>query len=121
MKVIIDLIEDIRTAINNDGSFSLMAMGLKETQDGEFVPAWESRLSLSKLDDEKKTLYLFLGKDKALGIDALLQDLNALANEKMMYEVRVSYSKDAQRIDSPLLGFGESLENKQYIFFVSGE
>jgi hypothetical protein len=121
MKVIIDLIEDVRTAINNDGTFSLMAMGLKEAENTEYIPAWESRLCSMKLDDEKKALYLFLGKDKALGIGELLQDLNVLANEKMMYEVRVSYSKDAQRIDSPLLGFGESLENKQYIFFVSGE
>jgi len=118
MKVIIDLIEDIRTAINNDGSFSLVAMGLQE-ENGSFIPSWESGLSSMKLDDERKTLYLFLGKERAIRVDEFLPTVNALENEKMMYEVCVAYSKEAQRVDAPLLGFGESLENGQYILFVS--
>ena len=118
MKVIIDIIEDIRTAINNDGSFSLAAMGLKEQDNGEFTPSWESKLCTMKLDDEKKRLYLFLGKEKALAIGDVLQRLDALSNEKMMYEICVSYSKENQRLDSSVLGFGESLEDKSYLIFI---
>jgi hypothetical protein len=40
MKVIIDLIEDIRTAIHNDTEFSLAVMGLKEDENKEFIPSW---------------------------------------------------------------------------------
>lgn len=118
MKVIIDVIEDIRAAIDNDESFSLAAMGLKE-QRGEFVPSWESRLCSMRLDDEKKRLFLFLGKEKALNTGELLRSLNILANEKMMYAIYISYSKDDARRDSPLLGFGESLPEKKYVLFIA--
>lgn len=118
MKVIIDLIEDVRNAIDNDGSFSLLAMGLKVNENGEFIPAWENAICTMKLDDDKKSLFLFLGKENPLSIGSMLDILNALENEKMMYEVCVSYSKENQRFDSPLLGFGERLEEKKYLVFI---
>ena len=121
MKVIIDLIEDIRTAINNDNSFSLAVMGLKEQDNGEFTPSWESMICSMKLDEEEKKLFLFLGKENALNIGDFVQSLNALSNEKMMYEVCVSYSKENVRMDSPLIGFGESLEDKKYLLFIAEE
>ena len=119
MKLIIDIIEDIRTAINNDGSFSLTAMGLTEQENGEFTPSWESNLCSMKLDDENKRLYLFLGKEKALAIGNVVQRLDALSNKKMMYEICISYSKENKRLDSSILGFGESLEDKRYLLFIS--
>jgi len=118
MKVIIDLIEDIRTAISNEKSFLLVAMGLEENDAGEFLPVWEANISSMKVDDEQKKLFLFLGKTQFVSIGDVLEDLNVLSNEKMMYEVCVSYSKDDTRIDSSLLGFGESLENKKYLLFL---
>lgn len=117
MKVIIDLIEDIRTAINDDENFSLTAMGLKE-ENREFIPSWESKICSMKLDDDKKRLYLFLGKGEALSTAVLLESLNILENEKMMYEICISYSKQSQRIDSSLIGFGESFEDKKYLLFI---
>lgn len=118
MKVIIDLIEDIRTAINNDENFSLVAMGLKEKEGGEYTPSWESLINSMKIDDENNKLFLFLGKDTALSIGEFLHGVDALANEKMMYEVCVSYLKDEKRVDSSLLGYGESLEDKKYLIFI---
>ncbi|WP_345977030.1 hypothetical protein [Sulfurimonas sp. HSL3-7] len=118
MKVIIDLIEDIRTAINNDSSFSLLAMGLKEEESGEFSPSWESPICSMKIDDEKNRLFLFLGKGKALGVGQFLTVLHALPNAAMMYEVCVSYSKERERVDSSLMGFGESVRDKKYLLFV---
>ena len=118
MKVIIDLIEDVRTVINNDDSFSLVAMGLEEKDNGEFIPRWEGKVCSMRLDEEKKRLFLFLAKEEALQIGDLLQDLNALSNEKMMYEVCVSYSKENRRLDSSLLGFGESFSDKKYLVFI---
>lgn len=118
MKVIIDLIEDIRSAIDNDNSFSLLAMGLKENENGEFTPAWKSAICNMKLDDDKKSLFLFLGKEKALTVGSVLERLNVLENNKMMYEVCVSYSKEQQRLDSSLLGFGEALGEKEYLLFI---
>lgn len=119
MKLIIDLIEDIRTAINNEKSFSLVAMGLREQNSGELLPSWESGISSMKIDDEHNRLYLFLGKDKPLTTGDILLRLNALPNKKMMHEVLLSYSKENRRVDSSLMGFGESVEEKKYILFVS--
>ncbi len=119
MKVIIDLIEDIRTAINNDESFTLTTMGLTESAEGEFTPAWQSEVCEYRLSETDKKIYFLLGKENPLNIGDLLEDLNALSNEQMMYEVCVSYSKENQRIDSSLIGFGEALEEKKYLLFIA--
>lgn len=118
MKVIIDLIEDIRTAINNDTGFSLKAMGLRETEKGEFIPAWEANVCSMKLDDEKQKLFLFLAKEEALSTGDILERLNRLENKKMMHEICISYSKGSQRIDSALLGFGEAVHDRKYLLFI---
>jgi len=118
MKVIIDLIEDIRAAIENDKKFSLCAMGIKEQKDGTFSPSWEGLINHMKIDEDQKKLFLFLGKEDALSVGDFLQELNALSNEKMMYEVCLSYLKENKSVDSYLIGFGESLEEKKYLLFV---
>jgi len=121
MKVIIDLIDDVREAIENDSSFSLSAMGLKENGKGELLPSWQADINQYKLDDEEKKLYLFLGKEDAVNVGTFLSELNVLSNEKMMYEVCISYSKDNQRIDASLIGFGESIPEKKYLLFIPEE
>ena len=118
MKVIIDFIEDIRTAINNDRSFSLRVMGLKEDENSEFRPSWQSELCTYKLDDEAKKMFLFLGKDEGLKVGEILDALESLGNEAMMYELCVSYSKEGKRLNSSLMGFGESFEDKKYLLFI---
>ncbi len=119
MKVIIDLIEDIRTAINNDKSFTLGAMGLEEQKNGEFLPSWQSDISRMRLDEKEGKLFLFLGKGEVLNIGDFLETLNALSNTAMMYEVRLSYTREKERVDSPLMGFGESFKDKKYLLFIA--
>jgi hypothetical protein len=119
MKVIIDLIEDIRTAINNDKSFTLGTMGLIEQDNGEFTPSWQSDISRMQVDEKEEKLFLFLGKGEALDIGSFLKALNALSNEAMMYEVCVSYTKEKERVNSPLIGFGESFKDKKYLLFIT--
>jgi hypothetical protein len=119
MKVIIDLIEDIRESIGNDGDFTLSAMGLGEHESGEFTPLWQSDISSYRLDERSKKIFLFLGKDEALNIGAFNEALNALPNEAMMYEICISYAKKDERVDASLLGFGESLEDKKYLLFIA--
>ena len=118
MKVIIDLIEDIRTAIDNDQNFTLAAMGFLQKDDAEFVPTWQSNIVHMEVDEINKRLCFLLGKEESFDIGTLVEELNALPNEAMMHEVFVSYSKDKKRIDSPLIGFGESFQDKKYFLFV---
>lgn len=121
MKVIIDLIEDIREAIKNEESFSLVAMALKEQENGELIPSWESPVCSMKVDEETQRLFFFLGKDEPLGIGSFLESVDNLSNKAMMHEVLLSYSKEAKRIDSSLIGFGESFEEKKYFLFILEE
>jgi len=118
MKVIIDLIDDVREAINNESDFSLSVMGLKENEKGEFIPSWQADINQYKLDKEVKKLYLFLGKENALTVGPFLSELNALSNEEMMYEVCVAYMKENCRVDASLMGFGESFPEKKYHLFI---
>jgi hypothetical protein len=119
MKVIIDLIDDIREAINNESGFSLSAMGLEKNEQGEYVPLWQADINQYKLDDEAKKLYLFLGKENAVKVGAFLNELNTLSNKQMMYELCVSYTKENKRVDASLMGFGESIPEEKYLLFIS--
>ena len=117
MKVLIDLIEDIREAIQDDPAFTMNVMQLQETKEGQFTPVGESNVALYKVDDTQKKLFLFLGKT-ALNALQTFQELNSLSNEAMMYEVKVSDIAAGQRVDQEIIGFGESLQDKKYLLFI---
>ena len=118
MKVVIDLIEDIREAIENNPNFSLIVMGLEEDQEGNFTPTWQSPLSRLSLEAQEKKIYFFLGKENPITITPLLIELNSMSNQEMMYTMQVSFSKEGVRVNKEVIGFGESVENKQYVLFV---
>ncbi len=117
MKVLIDLIEDMREAIQDDTAFTMNVMQLQETKEGQFTPAGESNIARYKLDDTQKKLFLFLGK-APLNALKTFQELNTLSNEAMMYEIKVSYTVSGQRVDQEVIGFGESLQDKKYLLFI---
>lgn len=119
MKVIIDLIEDIRESIGNEKSFTLSAMGLGEDENGNLLPSWQSNISKFRVDGKAGKIFFFLGRDEALDVGTLLEAFSTLGNKEMMYELCVSYTRDNERVDAPLLGFGESLEDKKYHLFIS--
>ena len=118
MKVIIDLIEDIRSAIDNAPDFNLIGMALQENDEGTFEPVWQSNIVHYRLDEEAKKLFLFLGKDEAVNVSTLLQELESYTNQAMMYEVCITFMKENQRLDQSLIGFGEAIEEKKYLLFI---
>jgi hypothetical protein len=118
MKVIIDLIEDIRTAIDNNPDFTLTGMALQANEKGEHEPIWQSNIVRYRLDNEAKKLFMFLGQDDTLTVGALLQELNTYSNEAMMYEVCITFTQDDQRQDKSLIGFGEAIPEKKYLLFI---
>ena len=118
MKVIIDLIEDIQSAINSEKSFSLSAMCVEENENSEFRPLWQNNLCNFQLDEEKKVLFLFLGQEDALNVGDFLEMLHTLENKTMMHEIKISYSKEGERVDASLIGFSELLEEKKYLLLV---
>jgi len=119
MKVIIDLIEDVREQIADQKDFILTAMLLKEDPEDQakLIYAGEAPLNTSSLDEEKRKLIFKIdGSDTRVSIGALIPPLLILGMDAMMYELRMNVN--AQYDDIEIIGFGKSMEEKKYILFI---
>ena len=116
MKYIIDMIDDIRENIQNSKEYTLLAMLLKEDSAKNFQNAGEKTITSLNIDHDAKQLQLgFL--DENATTKNLLECVNALDMQAMMYEVVIKISNEHPLM--PVIGFGENHQEKQYIFFVT--
>jgi hypothetical protein len=119
MKVIIDLIEDIREEIGNQEDFILTAMLLKENpEDAEkLIYAGEAPINVFDLDESSKQLIFKIdGSHSRVEIGELVKPLLILPMDAMMYELKMDVN--AQYNDIEVVGFGKSIEEKKYILFI---
>ncbi|MCW8821413.1 MAG: hypothetical protein OQK45_04225 [Sulfurovum sp.] len=119
MKVIIDLIEDVREEIGNKEDFILTAMLLKEDPEDteKLIYAGESPINLSVLDEVRKQLILKIdGSGSVVTTGKLIKPLLILPVSDMMYELRMDVN--AEYCDVEVAGFGKSMEEKKYILFI---
>jgi hypothetical protein len=116
MKYIIDLMDDLRESLHNAQGYALVAMLLKESDDGTLRNAGEKRITSLTVDPDAKALYLGFAEGEAT-TTTLLECVNALPMEAMMYEVMVRISQRHPLM--PVIGFGEDREQKTYVFFVT--
>ena len=119
MKVIIDLIEDIRDSINNNESYRITAMLLKEDEKDKknLIYAGEASVSSFHVDVLSKELIFTVDTSaKALEIGELVKHLLIMDMEKMMYEVKLSISDD--REPQELVGFGFNATDAKYALFI---
>lgn len=119
MKVIIDLIEDIREEINDQEDFILTAMLLKEDpEDAEqLIYAGESLINASALDQARKQLIFKIDNSgSVITTGKLIKPLLMLSMSDMMHELRIDIN--AEYNDVEIVGFGKSMEEKKYILFI---
>lgn len=116
MKYIIDMIDDIRQNIQNSKEYTLLAMLLKEDAKQNLQNAGEKVITSLHIDHDAKELQLGFLDEKATTKD-LLECINSLELQAMMYEVVIKISNEHPLM--PVIGFGENHELKQYIFFVT--
>ena len=119
MKVIIDLIEDIREAIGNQEDFILTAMLLKEDNSNpdRLISAGEAPINAFIIDEEQRKLIFKIDSSAAvLSIGELVKHLLVLPMAGLMYELRVDIKTyhDAASV----VGFGKSLQEKKYFLFI---
>ncbi|MDD3476380.1 MAG: hypothetical protein PHI38_05885 [Sulfurimonas sp.] len=115
MKFIIDMIDDIRENIQNSKEYTLLAMLLSEDEEQSLQNAGEKVITSLYVDNTAKQLQLgFL--DEHVTTKELLEYLDSLEMQAMMYEVMIKISNEHPLM--PVIGFGENNEQKQYIFFV---
>ncbi|NEW60530.1 hypothetical protein GSY74_04470 [Sulfurovum sp. bin170] len=119
MKLIIDLIEDIRESIQNDESYIITAMLLKEDENDKknLIYAGEAPISSFEIDKLSKELILIVEKDKELlSVGELLKHLFILDTKELMYEVKLAVSQ-AHNLQE-LVGFGFNSTDKKYALFM---
>jgi len=120
MKVIIDLIEDIRESIANAESFELRAGLLKTDPEdsNRLIYAGEVPLSGYRLDKEEKKLYFEIdGSDRKLIVGDIIPELLILDMDMMMYEIRLDIN--VQYRDMEIVGFGKNEAQESCLLFVA--
>ena len=119
IKVIIDLIEDIRESIGNQEDFILTAMLLKEDNSNpdRLISAGEAPINTFFVDEMQRKLIFKIDRSVAvLPIGMLVKHLLVLPMADMMYELRVDIATyhDAASV----VGFGKSFQEKKYFLFI---
>ncbi|RRS32212.1 MAG: hypothetical protein P794_02260 [Epsilonproteobacteria bacterium (ex Lamellibrachia satsuma)] len=120
MKVIIDLIEDIRESIANAEDFVLTAGLLKEdiNDPSKLVYTGEAPLNVYDLDQVRKQLIFIMdGSSSQITVGELIPPLLISSDmDRMMYELRMDVN--VQYNDMEIVGFGKNEEMKKYLLFI---
>jgi len=119
MKFIIDLIEDIRTEIDNDGEYAITAMLLKEDSNDNQKLLYAGETPIASFDIEhnsKKLLFGIENKESLLLVDELVKHLLILGMETMMYPLYIFVNEQYPSVE--VIGFGKSIEERKYILFI---
>jgi len=118
MKVIIDLIEDIRESIANAEEYQMMAGLLKaDSKDATKLHyAGEAPLGEFRLDENARVLRLYVKPDGMLRVGELIPKLLIMDMDTMMYEIKVEVNDAYSNME--VVGFGKSDEEKRYILFI---
>lgn len=119
MKVIIDLIEDIRESIGNADEYLLAAGLLKEDTENKekLIYAGEALLSRYKLDKNLRQLIFKIdSNNSSLTVGELIPHLLIADMDTMMYELKIDVNN--QYKDMEIIGFGKNDEQKRYVLFI---
>jgi len=119
VKVIIDLIEDMREQIPKGADFVLVAMLLKEdSQDPKrLIYSGEAPIGAFQIDHKAKQLILAVDPTReGLGVEDLAKHLLILGMKEMMYEVRIAPS--SEHPTQEVVGFGLDSETGKYGLFI---
>ena len=119
MKVIIDLIEDIRESIHNNEEYIITAMLLKEenNETKNLLYAGEAPIGSFYFDEISKELILTVDKEGTpLRMGELIKHLLILDMDKMMYEVKLVVSEEHEPRE--LVGFGFNATDGKYALFI---
>jgi len=119
MKVVIDLIEDIRESINNNETYRVTAMLLKEDEQDKknLIYAGEASVASFHVDEiAKELIFAVDNTKKALEIGELVKHLLIMSMDKMMYEVKLAVSEE--HVPQELVGFGFNATDAKYALFI---
>ena len=120
MKVVIDLVEDLRESINDSDEFILGAIAIQKAldDDGNALLAWGKAVTRMNVDEEKKRLNFYVEEDQVMHLDEVLEKIEEMSNEQMLYPIYVSTKENEHTASAPLIGFNEDTMAKQYMLII---
>ena len=119
MKVIIDMIEDIRESVANAEQYKLTAGLLREesSDPSKLVYAGEAPINGYTVEHDAKRLLFFIdGSENEVSVGKLIPELLIMDMDAMMYELRLDVN--AQYRNMEIVGFGKNDEEQRYVLFV---
>ena len=119
MKVVIDLIEDIRESIANAREYRLTAGLLKEDSGdpSKLIYAGEAPINGYAVEHDAKQLRFFIdGSENEVRVGDLIPELLIMDMDAMMYELRLDVN--AQYKNMEIVGFGKNDEEQRYVLFI---
>jgi len=119
MKVVIDLIEDIRESIGNAEAYVFTAGLLKEdsADPARLIYVGEAKLTSFALDETRRALVFGIeGSKDEITVGEVIPPLLIADMDVMMYEVRVDVN--VQYSDMEVVGFGKNDEAQRYVLFI---
>ncbi len=120
MKFVIDLIEDLRNAIGNHPEFILGAVAVQKEPDsqGNALLAWGKGIVRASVNEANERLDLYVGDAAPMKTAMLIELLDSMPNEQMMFEIYLSRPDAPEQANAPLLGFSEDMNARQYMLLI---
>jgi len=120
VKFVIDLIEDLRNAIGNHPEFILGAVAVQKEPDsqGNALLAWGKGIVRASVNEANERLDLYVGDAAPMKTAMLIELLDSMPNEQMMFEIYLSRPDAPEQANAPLLGFSEDMNARQYMLLI---
>jgi len=119
MKVIIDLIEDIRESINNIQEYIFTIGLLKEDSNDRSKLIYSGEAIVNSTELNKTTrefIFTINGSDSKVTLESIVPSLLILDMDNMMDELKVNVNTQYSSME--VVGFGKNEEQKRYILFI---
>ena len=119
MKVIIDLIEDVREQIGNHEAYEVTAGLLKtdENDSSKLIYTGEAALNSVKLEENKRQLTFKIdGSNKILTIGELIPSVLILDMDAMMFELKMDVNAEYKNME--IIEPQGARKQKRYILFI---
>lgn len=119
MKVVIDLIENLRESIGNDGSYKLTAMLLKEDKEdsAKLIYSGEADITGFQWDEAGQKMILRVENGVAgMAAEDLIKHLLIADTKEMMFELYIDIV--GAKVTKEVVGFGVNHEEKKYGLFI---
>jgi len=116
-KLVIDLVDEFKSLDEVEEDFDLFIMSIKIDDEGE-IESTASIEPVSKIvidDENHECLFHSITTDKAMNMANVIDELVSVNTEYALGFAEENTIDDSyERIDNPIIGFGENIEQRKF-------